>query len=93
LLNEISEETNRTSLVFATKDDLSAYLLPLLDEEPEPDDNLMDYGLSSIDMMKLVTHLRENGVDVSFDDLARAISIDGIWACISAVHAKGGNHA
>jgi len=89
LLDKISVVETEKPLPLSSKEALYNYLLPLLDEEPEHDENLIDYGLTSIDVMKLVSALREGGVEINFDDLARALSIDGIWAAIENVQNKG----
>ncbi|WP_420548132.1 phosphopantetheine-binding protein [Curvivirga sp.] len=82
MLNSNDNPKITLSAPLNSKEELFDHLLPLLDEEPEFDENLMDYGLTSIDVMKLVTGLREGGVEVKFEDLAKSLSIDGIWQCI-----------
>ena len=50
---------------------LRARLAPALDDDGYgPDDNLMDYGLDSLEVMNLVTELDALGVRLSFEDLA-----------------------
>lgn len=69
-----------------TRDGLKARLLTLLDEmdEPfDPDENLLDYGLDSIQMMTLLSEWREQGLELSFTDLAKTPTLNGWWALIS----------
>lgn len=50
---------------------LRARLAPALDDDGYgPDDNLMDYGLDSLEVMNLVAELDRLGVKLSFEDLA-----------------------
>ncbi|RJL31016.1 isochorismatase [Bailinhaonella thermotolerans] len=48
-------------------------------EAPEPDENLVDWGLDSIRLMTLVERWREEGVEVAFEDLAENPTLTG-WA-------------
>ena len=73
-----------------TRDGLKARLLTLLDEmdEPfDPDENLLDYGLDSIQMMTLLSEWREQGLELNFTDLAKTPTLNGWWALIAE---KGG---
>lgn len=68
-----------------TREALQARLLGMLDEvdEPfDPDENLMDYGLDSIQVMALLSEWRARGLELSFTDLARTPTLNGWWALI-----------
>lgn len=55
-----------------------------LDEEPQDDDNLMDFGLTSIAVMQLVSEWKEAGVAVSFTELATEPTLSGMWKLLQA---------
>jgi len=65
-----------------TKDALRARLVSFLDDTPEDGDNLIDFGLDSIAVMKLVEEWKAAGLTVSFAELAMAPTIDGWWALL-----------
>ncbi|GGF50198.1 isochorismatase [Azorhizobium oxalatiphilum] len=48
----------------------------------DPDENLIFYGLDSLQVMRLAGELKELGVPVGFDELVRVPSLNGIWALI-----------
>ncbi|EGT5660534.1 isochorismatase [Cronobacter dublinensis subsp. dublinensis] len=64
---------------------LRARVLPLLDEsdEPEDDENLIDYGLDSVRMMALAARWRKVHGDIDFVMLAKNPTIDAWWALLS----------
>lgn len=69
-----------------TRDWLKAQILAVLEDGDESlagDDNLIDYGLDSVQVMALVAEWSKLGVKVSFEDLARAPSLDGWWALLA----------
>lgn len=75
-----------TAQSLPTREGLKARLLTLLDEmdEPfDPDENLLDYGLDSIQMMTLLSEWREQGLELNFTDLAKTPTLNGWWALIS----------
>ena len=49
----------------------------------ELDENLMDYGLDSMQIMVLVAEWRRLGLQISFEELARTPSLNGWWAVLS----------
>ena len=55
-----------------------------LDEEPQDDDNLMDFGLTSIAVMQLVWEWKEAGIAVSFTELATEPTLSGMWRLLQA---------
>ncbi|MCS2171969.1 isochorismatase [Scandinavium sp. TWS1a] len=69
----------------ASKAALRAAILPLLDEsdEPQDDENLIDYGLDSVRMMALATRWRKVHADIDFVMLAKKPTIDAWWALLS----------
>ncbi|MTD40730.1 isochorismatase family protein [Erwinia sp. CPCC 100877] len=68
-----------------SKAQLRALILPLLDEsdEPEDDENLIDYGLDSVRMMALAARWRKVYADIDFVMLAKAPTLDAWWALLS----------
>jgi len=78
-------ELGRASRLALTREALQARLLAMLDEvdEPfDPDENLLDYGLDSIQVMALLSEWREQGLELSFTDLAKTPTFNGWWAQI-----------
>jgi len=67
------------------KVELRAMILPLLedDDQPEDDDNLIDYGLDSVRVMTLAARWRQVHADIDFVSLAKDPSINGWWALLS----------
>lgn len=65
-----------------SEDALRQQLLRFLDEEPGSDDNLMDFGLNSIAAMQLVAEWKALNIDVSFAELAKTPTINGLWALL-----------
>ncbi|WP_348769745.1 phosphopantetheine-binding protein [Brucella sp. CMUL 004] len=50
--------------------------------ELDPQENLILYGLDSLQVMKLSAELKERGVAVGFDDLARVPTLAAWWDLI-----------
>jgi len=67
---------------------LKAQVLACLDDEDiaEFDDNdeLIDYGLDSIQIMRMIGQWREQGIDVSFTELAKKPTLISWWALIES---------
>lgn len=64
---------------------LAGQIIPLLEEdagEPERDDNLIDYGLDSVQVMQLIGQWQQLGIQLSFEDLAQEPTLDGWWKLI-----------
>ncbi|WCN14063.1 isochorismatase family protein [Marinomonas mediterranea] len=78
-----------------TFDLLKAQVLELIDEDDlsefESDDELIDYGLDSIQIMSFVTKWRTLGVEVTFAELVQAASLNGWWALIERKQQKVAN--
>ncbi|AZO78043.1 MULTISPECIES: isochorismatase [unclassified Bosea (in: a-proteobacteria)] len=68
----------------ATREWLQARVLELIEDETEldPEENLIFYGLDSVQVMVLAGELKERGVTVGFDDLARVPTLNAWWALI-----------
>ncbi|MBZ1524076.1 isochorismatase family protein, partial [Leuconostoc mesenteroides] len=64
-----------------TRDWLQKRVLELIEDETEldPQENLILYGLDSLQVMKLSAELKERGVAVGFDDLARVPTLAAWW--------------
>ncbi|MGY6026533.1 phosphopantetheine-binding protein [Streptomyces spinosirectus] len=65
-----------------TERELRAIVAPVLGIEPgriEPDANLVLLGLSSLEIMRLVSRWRKAGIPVHFDALVAAPTLSG-WA-------------
>lgn len=67
-----------------TRDWLQARVLQLVEEgtELDPEENLIFYGLDSLQVMKLSAELKERGITVSFEELARVPTLSGWWSLI-----------
>jgi bifunctional isochorismate lyase / aryl carrier protein len=65
---------------------LKAQVFAFLDDEDiqefDVDEELVDYGLDSIQIMSLVTKWKAQGVEVSFQELASAATLNGWWELI-----------
>ena len=60
---------------------LHAALVPHLEQaDIDPDDNLMDYGLDSLQVMEFVAAWDRLGVRVSFEELAATPTLNAWWA-------------
>lgn len=69
-----------------SKQALRQQIMRFLDEEAEDDDNLMDFGLTSIDVMKLVAEWKKADIEIDFMELARRPTIDGMWQLLQREH-------
>ncbi|OOE74521.1 isochorismatase family protein [Salinivibrio sp. ML290] len=61
---------------------LLARIAKLVDEEEDafdPDENLIDYGLDSVQIMALITEWRKHGVEINFVQLAETPTFNHWW--------------
>ena len=67
-----------------TREWLEARVLELIEDETEldPEENLIFYGLDSIQVMKLASELKDRSITVGFDELARTPTLNGWWDLI-----------
>ncbi|MTH96592.1 isochorismatase family protein [Roseibium sp. RKSG952] len=81
-----SQLTEQDSPASATRDWLEKRVLQLIEDETEldPEENLIFYGLDSIQVMKLAKELKDRGVKVGFDELARVPTLNGWWTLIES---------
>lgn len=72
--------------VDTTRQWLQSRLVQLLEDgdELDPEENLIFYGLDSLQVMKLATELKERGIAVSFEELASAPTLAGWWSLVEA---------
>ncbi|AMX03675.1 isochorismatase family protein [Microbulbifer thermotolerans] len=64
---------------------LTAQITPLLEEDagtPDPEDNLLDYGLDSIQVMQLIGRWQQLGIHLSFEELAGEPTLANWWKLI-----------
>lgn len=54
------------------------------DEEIDPDESLIVYGLDSLRIMQLASELKSYGIDIGFEDIARNPTLSNWWALIQA---------
>lgn len=66
------------------RDWLTAQVEAMIEDEDEiqPEENLMLYGLDSVNVMKLIALLEQQDIRISFEELATAPSINAWWALI-----------
>lgn len=69
-----------------SRDWLAARVQDMIEDdcEIEPDENLVLYGLDSIAVMTFSSELKQQGVEISFEELARVPTLDAWWALIAA---------
>ncbi len=85
--NVTSSEVIPSEAGTLTKASLQQRLLVWLDEDPElfdPDENLIDYGLDSIQVMTLISEWEKQGITLSFEELAQAPSLNAWWELIES---------
>jgi bifunctional isochorismate lyase/aryl carrier protein len=93
VLDDLGEPAGGAAAGSLTRARVEADLLGALEEAPAAlagDDDLVDLGLDSIAVMGLLTRWREQGVAVTFEDLAEvAPTVDAWWAVIAAARRGG----
>ncbi|TWI31271.1 phosphopantetheine-binding protein [Paracoccus sulfuroxidans] len=69
-----------------TRDWLEARVSKMIDDEEEidPEENLLLYGLDSISVMQLISDLRGAGVGLSFAELGQQPTLNKWWNLIAA---------
>lgn len=79
-----TESLTKTAQQPASREWLEARVLQLVEDETEldPEENLIFYGLDSLQVMKLASELKERGVTVGFDELARVPTLNAWWSLI-----------
>lgn len=67
---------------------LQTRLLKLIDDDGEldPEENLIFYGLDSLQVMRLAAELKERGITVSFEELAQSPTLASWWALVETRH-------
>jgi bifunctional isochorismate lyase/aryl carrier protein len=72
---------------------LKAQVFAFLDDEDieefDANEELIDYGLDSIQIMSLVSQWKNQGLDVSFQELANASTLNGWWGLIQTKLTQG----
>lgn len=53
----------------------------------DPDDNLMNYGLDSIQLMGLVGEWKKIGISISFEEMAKKPTLNAWWNLLASKHA------
>uniref|UniRef100_UPI001041775A non-ribosomal peptide synthetase n=1 Tax=Candidatus Protofrankia californiensis TaxID=1839754 RepID=UPI001041775A len=74
-----------------TEQDLRRFVADALDEQANSigfDDNLIELGVDSIQIMRLTNQLRQRGVEVSFAELAERPTLDA-WSALLASGTQG----
>ncbi|MCV6590270.1 MAG: isochorismatase family protein [Marinobacterium sp.] len=69
---------------------LRQQIAELIDNEEGPfedDDNLIDFGLDSVQVMELINRWKQQGIDVSFEQLAAKPTVTGWWALLKPTSA------
>jgi 2,3-dihydroxybenzoate-AMP ligase len=51
-------------------------------EELDPEENLIFYGLDSLQVMKLAAELKERGIAVTFEELADSPTLASWWSLV-----------
>lgn len=70
-----------------TFESLKATILALIDaseEDFDADGDLIDFGLDSMQVFELVSKWQEEGIPVSFMDIAQEPTLNGWWRVLSA---------
>lgn len=69
-----------------SRDWLAARVQEMIEDDCEiaPDENLVLYGLDSIAVMTFSSELKQQGIEISFEELARVPTLDAWWALLSS---------
>lgn len=70
----------------STRQWLQARLVQLLEDgdQLDPEENLIFYGLDSLQVMKVAAELKERGIAVSFEELASSPTLAAWWSLVEA---------
>lgn len=68
-----------------SRDWLAARVQQMIEDDCDiaPDENLVLYGLDSIAVMTFSSELKQQGIEISFEELAREPTLEAWWALIS----------
>jgi bifunctional isochorismate lyase/aryl carrier protein len=79
-----SEQLAVANVATASRQWLHARIRALIEDESEidPNENLIFYGLDSLQVMKVASELKQVGIRVSFDELARVPTMNAWWSLI-----------
>ena len=79
-----------TAACALSRDWLVGRVRTLIEEEVDfdPDENLIYYGLNSVQVMLLASELKERGVAVRFDELTRIPTLNAWWSLIEGKQAQ-----
>lgn len=75
------------SAMLSDYDAFKTHIVSLLDEADDDfddEDNLLDYGLDSVQVMKLLNQWQKAGIELSFVELAKQPSVAGWWQLLQA---------
>lgn len=75
-----------TTTTDLSRDWLAARVQQMIEDDCDidPTENLVLYGLDSIAVMTFSSELKQQGVEISFEELAREPTLEAWWALISA---------
>jgi bifunctional isochorismate lyase/aryl carrier protein len=78
--------TGDTAATGPTREWLQTRVQELIEDDAEldPEENLIFYGLDSIQVMKLASELKDRGIVVGFDELAKVPTLNGWWSLIES---------
>lgn len=81
-LIETGISTNTNKITQQWVHDQLVKLIEEDDEEIDPEENLIVYGLDSLSIMQFASELKKQGVEISFEEIARNPTLSNWWALI-----------